>query len=399
MTGTAVRTLTADNAVEQARRLADHFGSRLPDYDTRAVFPRQNFDEIIECGLHAMTVPEQYGGLGFWQMGGRFSPYYQVLETIAKVDSSTAQLLQVHCHATGMIAGLGTEAQREFYMGEVASNGKLIASIGSEAQLRDVEAEVYRAELVRSGSGYRLNARKGFASLAGGADYFNIWCAVEGLGSFASRMVVATVPREAPGFEILDDWDTLGMRPTTSVSLLLKDVEVPESWVVGEPGDWVRKDPRSFTIAYTANHLGVAEGAYEFACSYIAARPHLAGSELVQSRLGDLSSKLYATSTALYAASARWERGDDPNLCELDGIRSLHMAKKVALEVTSDLYDICGARVTYNVYPLNQALRDARSFTLHFRDDLYMAQVGRSDLGVPFVAKDEHSGSTPPDQA
>jgi alkylation response protein AidB-like acyl-CoA dehydrogenase len=391
--------LTPDNAVAIAAKLAEHFRTRVAAYDAQAVFPAENFAEIREAGLHAMTVPEHYGGLGFWRSGGRFTPYYQVLETLAHADSSTAQLLQVHCHATGMIAGLGSKAQREFYMAEVAQQDKLIASIGSEAQLRSTEVETYRAELVRHGAGYRLNARKAFASLAGGADYFNIWTAVEGEGSFARRMVLATVPRGVPGLEMIDDWDTLGMRHTTSWSLVLTDVDVPAEWVIGQPGDWVTKDPRTFTLAFTANHLGTAQGAYDAACAYVAARPYLANSDLVQSKLGDLSSKLYATRCALYAAAGRWERGDDPNSAELDGMRALHLAKRTALEVTSEAYDICGARAAFNIYPFNQALRDVRTFTMHFRDDLYMAQVGKADLGMPFLAKDEQSGSTPHDQA
>jgi alkylation response protein AidB-like acyl-CoA dehydrogenase len=391
--------VTAENAVEQAKMLAEHFRTRLPDYDARAVFPAENFDEIREAGLHAMTVPVEYGGLGFWRPGGLYIPYYQVLEAIAHADSSTAQLLQVHSHATGMIAGLGTPEQRDFYMTEVAQNGRLIASIGSEAQVRSTEMEVYRAELVRAGDGYCLNARKAFGSLAGGADYFNIWTAVEGEGSFADRMVVAVIPRGTPGFEMVDDWDTMGMRHTTSWSLILDNMTVPPEWVIGEPGAWVRRDQRTFTLAYTSNHLGTAQGAYDAACAYVAARPHLAKSEFIQSSLGDLSSKLYATRCALYAAAARWERGDDPNQAELDGVRALHIAKRVAIEVTSAVYDICGARAAFNIYPFNQALRDTRSFTLHFRDELYTAQVGRADLGVPFVVKGDESGSTPHDQA
>jgi alkylation response protein AidB-like acyl-CoA dehydrogenase len=395
----SAKRVTAETALERAEQLAQHFARRLPGYDAAAAFPAENFDEIREAGLHAMTVPERYGGLGFWWPGGRFVTYYKVLETIARADSSTAQLLQVHCHATGMIAGLGTEAQRDYYMTEVAHNGKLIASIGSEAQLRSTEMEVYRAELVRHGTGYRLNARKAFASLAGGADYFNIWTAVEGEGGFADRMVIATVPRGTPGLEMIDDWDTLGMRPTTSWSLVLTNVEVPDDWVIGQPGDWVRRDQRTFTLAYTANHLGAAQGAFDFACSYVSQRKYLADNLVIQSKLGDLSSKLYAVRCALYTAAERWERGDDPNQAELDGVRALHLAKRVAIEVTSDAYDICGARATFNIYPLNQALRDVRSFTLHFRDELYTAQVGRAELGVPFTVKGDESGSTPHDQA
>jgi len=391
--------LTVENLVARAKALAEHFRARLPRYDSAAVFPKENFDELREAGLQAMTVPVEYGGLGLWQLGGRFTPYYEALEAIANADSSTAQLLQVHCHATGMIAGLGTPAQRDFYMNEVAREGKLIASIGSEAQLRATEMEVYRAELEREGGNYRLNARKAFASLAGGADYFNIWTAVEGAGGFADRMVVATIPNDAPGLEMVDDWDTMGMRPTTSWSLILKNIEVPDFWVIGEPGAWVRRDRRTFTLAYTANHLGTAQGAFDAAAAYVAARPHLAGSEFIQNKIGDLSSKLYATRSALYAAAARWERGDDPNLAELDGVRALHIAKRVAVEVTSDVYDVCGARAAYNIYPFNQALRDTRTFTLHFRDELYCAQVGRAELGQPFTVKSDESGSTPHDQA
>lgn len=395
----STRKVTAETAVERAEQLAEHFARRLPGYDAAAAFPKENFDELREAGLQAMTVPVEYGGLGFWQSGGHFATYYRVLETLARADSSTAQLLQVHCHATGMIAGLGTPTQRDFYMTEVARDGKLIASIGSEAQLRATEMEVYRAELVRSGPGYRLNARKAFASLAGGADYFNIWTAVEGAGSFGDRMVVVTVPKDAQGLSFVDDWDTMGMRPTTSWSLILKDVEVPAGWVIGEPGDWVRRDPRTFTLAYTANHLGAAQGAFDFARGYVSERAHLAKSEVIQSKLGDLSSKLYAVRCALYAAAARWERGDDPNEAELDSVRALHLAKRVAIEVTSDAYDICGARASYNIYPLNQAFRDVRSFTLHFRDELYTAQVGRAEIGIPFTVKGDESGSTPHDQA
>jgi alkylation response protein AidB-like acyl-CoA dehydrogenase len=338
-----------------------------------------------------MTVPESHGGLGFWRMGGRFVPYYRVIETIARADSSTAQLLQVHCHATGMIAGLGNDAQRDFYMSEVVRDGRLIASCGSEAALGSTESGA-KAELARAGDDYRLNARKAFASLAPAADYLNIWAAVEGDGPFHSRMVLVAVPRGIPGLELIDDWDTLGMRPTVSWSLQLTDVQVKPEWIIGQPGDWALRDPRTFTLAFAANHLGAAQAAYDFTRDYAAARPALAGSEIVQARLGDLSSKLYALRQAVYAAAAHWERGDTVNQAELDSIRALHLAKQVALEVTSEAYDICGARAAFNVYPLNQYLRDVRAFTLHFRDDAYMALLGRAELGQQFNAKAERYG-------
>lgn len=391
--------VSLENIVARAHVLAEHFRTRIGKYDAEASFPKENFAEIREAGLHAMTVPVEHGGLGLWTLGGRFTEYYQVLEALAHADSSTAQLLQVHCHATGMIATLATPAQRDFYMGEVARNGKLIASIGSEAQLHSTAQEVYKAELVRQGESYVMNARKAFGSLAAGADYFNVWTAIEGEAGFADRMVVVAVPRNAPGFTMTNDWDTLGMRHTTSWSLGFNDVQVPTDWVIGAPGAWVRNDRRTFTLAYAANHLGTAQAAFDFAASYLSSRPHLAKSELIQSQLGDYSSKIYAARSAIYAASTRWDQGDDPNEAELDGVRALHIAKRLAIEVATAAYDLCGARSASNAYPLNQIYRDVRAFTLHFRDDLYTAQVGRAALGTKFEVKADESGSTPHDQA
>ena len=194
MSALAATPLSIENVVERAGMLAAHFRTRISRYDTEASFPVENFDEIREAGLHAMTVPAEFGGLGLWSIGGRFSEYYRALELLAHADSSTAQLLQVHCHAAGMIASLGTPQQRDFYLNEVARQGKLIASIGSEAQLHSTSQEVYKAELIRQGSTYVMNARKAFGSLAAGADYFNVWTAVEGTGGFADRMVVVAVP-------------------------------------------------------------------------------------------------------------------------------------------------------------------------------------------------------------
>src|SRR5262245_16194387 len=93
MADSAGGALTVDTVVERAKALAERVRARLPEYDVRATFPWENFDEIREAGLHTMTAPEACGGLGLWSVGGRFTPYYRVIETLARADSSTAQLL------------------------------------------------------------------------------------------------------------------------------------------------------------------------------------------------------------------------------------------------------------------------------------------------------------------
>lgn len=391
----AIAGVDYEAKLEAAREIAAHAAERRRHYDDDAAFPEENFREIIDAGLHTMSIPIEYGGLGLWQ-GTSYLPYYQILETLAAADSSTAQLVQIQTHASGIIAGLASESQKQYFLPKVVNEGALVASIGSEASLADKGPSGFSGELKRGPDGqWHLSCRKSFASLAPAAQFWLLYVAMEGEGDYAERLVLPVLPNPTPGATLVDDWDTMGMRSTVSWSLELKDVVVPDEWLIGEPGDWVAKDPRTFTLAYVANHLGTAQGVFDFVLDYIKERPHLAKDPVTLVAVGDLSSELEITREGLYAAARLWERGDDPDRAELQGMRILHIAKRTALKVSNAAFDILGARVGYRVFPLEQALRDIRMFTLHFRDNLYMQTVGGAVLGTPFSAKGARSGSSP----
>jgi alkylation response protein AidB-like acyl-CoA dehydrogenase len=78
-------------------------------------------------------------------------------------------------------------------------------------------------------------------------------------------------------------------------------------------------------------------------------------------------------------------------------VRTLHLAKRVALEITQQAFDVCGARATFRTYPLERIFRDVRTFSLHFRDEQYMHQVGKAMLDGSFRAKGYAGASTFPE--
>ena len=127
-------------------------------------------------------------------------------------------------------------------------------------------------------------------------------------------------------------------------------------------------------------------------------RRHLAENQVVQYQLGELSSLLYGVRTAFRAAARLWDAGDH-DAAEYDSLRALHLAKKVGIDVAVRVFDICGARASFRSYPLEQGLRDLRTFTLHFREEAYMQRVAQAALGGYFSSKSGRGGSTPPDQA
>ena len=78
--------------VEAVRDLArKKFAERAAGYDRERRFPRENVDELVALGVHALILPKSSGGLG---MGAE--ALVRVMEEIAWADGSTAVALNMH---------------------------------------------------------------------------------------------------------------------------------------------------------------------------------------------------------------------------------------------------------------------------------------------------------------
>jgi alkylation response protein AidB-like acyl-CoA dehydrogenase len=84
-----------------------------------------------------------------------------------------------------------------------------------------------------------------------------------------------------------------------------------------------------------------------------------------------------------------WEQGryDD---AELASMRALHTSKQAAIMITTKAFDVCGARSAFKTLPLERALRDVRTFTLHFRESQVLRLLADADLGGPFHSKQKY---------
>jgi butyryl-CoA dehydrogenase len=383
-------SLSADDRhlVERARALAGEFAPRAREYDEAAAFPTEDFARLRDEGFLTLAVPQSLGGHGMWR-DRRFVAYYTILETIAAGNASTAQLLQIQSHASGIIGLLGNDEQQRRFLGEVVAHGALIASCGSEADPRQLNTSTRRAELVPAEGGFRLTSVKHFGSLAPAADFYVVYVMAPGSQRMADGYTTLVVSKDAPGVSLEDHWDTMGMRATVSWSLVLNDVFVPWENVLGEPGDWVQHDPRTFTLAYCANHLGTAQGVFDFVLAYLKQRPFLLDDDTIAWTVGEMDAALQATRTSMWYAAWLWEEGryDD---AELASMRALHTSKQMALLVTSKAFDVCGARAAFRSLPVERAFRDVRTFSLHFRESALLKLLAEADLGGEFHSKQRY---------
>ena len=74
-----------------ARALASEFAARAAQHDRDASFPFENFKELAEAGLLALTVPTALGGHGAGALDTA-----RILGIFGKADPSTALVLSMH---------------------------------------------------------------------------------------------------------------------------------------------------------------------------------------------------------------------------------------------------------------------------------------------------------------
>lgn len=382
---THATTTTQAERLQAIAALVPTFRARARASDETSTFPTENFADLRAADLLALTAPLALGGQGLWA-DGAFTPYYEVLEALAFADTSTAQLVQVHSHALGVLARHGTPEQHERFLEPIVAGGQLVASVGSETAPRAAAPGVYSAELVPDGDGWIVTCTKHFASLGPAADWLLLWLAVPGEGSYPDRTVTVLVPRDAPGVTLVDEWDVVGMRPTVSWGVRVEGVRVDAGQVIGAPGAWVREDPRTFTLAFAANHVGLAAAALELAVDWVRERPYQAGSDMVQQALGVLASQVQGARSAVFAAARTWDEGRYER-AEAESLMAVHLAKRAVLDATSQAFDICGARMAFRDSPLELWFRDARTLTLHVRDDVQMRELGRGLLRAGSLTK------------
>src|SRR5690625_4709683 len=125
---------------EKARDLAEVFAERARHYDETGTYPRENMDELRDQGFLKLAVPQQYGGLGTEAGFCDLVPHL-VIEEIAARCGGTAWCLMTHYHASGLLAGLGNEEQKQRVFADVVNNGALIATLASEVQPQQMKSQ------------------------------------------------------------------------------------------------------------------------------------------------------------------------------------------------------------------------------------------------------------------
>src|SRR5215468_463203 len=316
--------------IDRADALArEKIAPRAAMYDREGRNPVESWADLQREGFLACAVPQAYGGMGL-----DMATYIGVIRVMARGCASTAMTLHMHSTVMRFIDALGTEAQKRRYYPEVVLSRTFI-----------METVIRAAE-----DGWVVDGIKHFCTMALGASYYMVWCALDGSGDMAHALLQAFVPAESAGLSTDGKWDTLGMRATFSPSVTLSNVRIAKDATLGAPGSATGVGVvEGFALGYAAVYIGIAEAALEFTSEYVKKRvvkPEnvpVALDPAVQRQIGDLGARLDAARLLLHDSALRWEGADVPGRGHLAN-RAKYVATEVGLHVTSHALQIAGGR-------------------------------------------------------
>lgn len=353
--------------------------------DHTSAHPQEDLDAMRDAGLFGMEAPQEFGG-----MGVNSAVANDAIRQLAVWNSSSAHVLFVHSVGLKSIPFLGNQMQIQRYMRETVQQGKRIGVASSEHGIHVLD---WKCRIKAVDGGYLLNGAKLFCSGSGGSDYLMVFAVLEGAPSLMEGVTILMVPTNQAGVVQNNDWDNMGQRQTASQSITFNDVFVPLEDALGEPGVILKLQPSMWALyyqsAFCALHTGMAEGALAAAIDYVRnqTRPWIPSGiqnavedPYIQRTIGRMQAQVSALRTLVNRANEAVILVERGMLDRGEGAIRVAEAKifstEVALEVSTKLFQVCGARASANKYGLDRFWRNARTMTLHDPVDWKCQEVG-----------------------
>ncbi|AXJ11121.1 acyl-CoA dehydrogenase family protein [Arthrobacter sp. PM3] len=224
--------------------LLERIRGRAAGYDRDNAFFHEDLADLKAAGYLKIFVPEPDGGLGLGLAGAA-----RLQRRLATAAPATALAVNMHLVWTGVAHVLAArgDSSLDFILKE-AAQGEIFAFGNSEAGNDSVLFDSRTEAVPLPGGGYRFTGRKIFTSLSPAWTRLGIFGKDASARDGAGELVHGFITRDTPGYEILPDWDTLGMRASQSNTTVLDGAVVPADRIFRKLPVGPNPDPLIFAI-------------------------------------------------------------------------------------------------------------------------------------------------------
>lgn len=263
---------------------------------------------IREAEMLAITIPEDYGGLGLGYVERLIA-----LEEIARVSVATAMMMQVGGLGIAPIILFGSEEQKSKYLPGLAS-GEHFATVAVTEPTGGSDPKNCRTVYEKVDGGYILNGRKCFITNSHIAD-IQVVMAVDADNSDAASTFILEGGME--GFKPTHIEHKVGMRGCNTGEIELSNCKVPAENLLGAEGKGMRVAMTVISDVGRGGMVGCALGlqqaclhaAVKFANERILYGKPISRLQAIQFKLADMKIDLEAGRLLGYRAAAIQDSG------------------------------------------------------------------------------------------
>jgi alkylation response protein AidB-like acyl-CoA dehydrogenase len=331
--------------------------------DEEARFPQEALDALVSSELHAVHVPETYGGAGADALATVI-----VIEEVARVCASSSLIPAVNKLGSLPVILSGSEDLKKKYLAPLARGDGMFSYCLSEPDAGS-DAAGMKTKAVRDGDSYVLNGVKRWITNAGVSDYYTVM-AVTDPTKRSKGISAFVVEKSDEGVSFGAPEKKLGIKGSPTREVYLDNVRIPADRMIGEEGTGFATAMKTLDhtrITIAAQALGIAQGALDYAKGYVQERKQfgkpIADFQGIQFMLADMAMKIEAARQLTYAAAAKSERvaaGGGERDLTFQGAAAKCFASDVAMEVTTDAVQLLGGYGYTRDYPVERMMRDAK---------------------------------------
>ncbi|MGW9453537.1 acyl-CoA dehydrogenase family protein [Streptomyces sp. NPDC055632] len=344
---------------ESVRALAEaKIAPFAAEVDEEGRFPQEALDALVANDLHAVHVPESYGGAGADALATVI-----VIEEVARVCGSSSLIPAVNKLGSLPVILSGSEELKAKFLGPLAKGDAMFSYALSEPDAGS-DAAGMKTRAVRDGDFWVLNGVKRWITNAGVSQYYTVM-AVTDPEKRSKGISAFVVDKDDAGVSFGAPEKKLGIKGSPTREVYLDNVRIPADRMIGAQGTGFATAMKTLDhtrITIAAQAIGIAQGALDYAKGYVKERKQfgrpIADFQGVQFMLADMAMKLEAARQLTYAAAAKSERVDGD--LTFFGAAAKCFASDVAMEVTTDAVQLLGGYGYTRDYPVERMMRDAK---------------------------------------